>query len=181
MTRGFSSDLQSEILNQTIKPIVLVEILFPTPQRLTNHFKDVTHNSNTYSASSHLLSIGGKAEKSELDISSFQIELSAVDSSFVSIVLNNVVSNDEVTIDIGLLDSNDALIDTFNYDKGFIENFTIDTDTGKLVLSCTSHFADFSRVSGRKTNQGSQQVSFPSDNAMEFSALTVQDILWGRK
>jgi hypothetical protein len=103
MTRGFSSDLQSEILNQTIKPIVLVEILFPTPQRLTNHYKDVTHNANSYLSSSHLLSIGGKAEKSELDVSNFQIELSAVDSAFVSIVLNNNVSNDEVTIDIGLL------------------------------------------------------------------------------
>src|SRR5210317_1455250 len=181
MARGLSTALKNELATQSIKPIILLEILFPTPQRLTNHYKDITHNSNTYSSSGHLLSIGGKAEKSELDVGNFQIELSAVDSAFVSIVLNNVVSNDEVTIDIGLLDSSDALIDTFNYDKGFIENFTIDTDTGKLVLSCTSHFADFSRVSGRKTNQGSQQVSFPSDNAMEFSALTVQDILWGRK
>jgi hypothetical protein len=181
MTRGLSSNLTTELANQTIKPIVLVEILFPTPQRITNHFKDITHNSNTYTASGHLLSIGGKAEKSELDVGNFQIELSAVDSAFVSIVLNNNVSNDEVTIDIGLLDSADALIDTFNYDTGFIESFNIDTDAGKLILSCTSHFADFSRISGRKTNEGSQKVFFPSDNAMEFSALTVQDILWGRK
>ena len=86
MTRGLSASLQTEIANQNIKPIVLVEILFPTPQRITNHYKDVTHNSNTYSSSGHLLSIGGKAEKSELDVSNFQIELSAVDSAFVSIV-----------------------------------------------------------------------------------------------
>lgn len=181
MTRGLSASLQTEIANQSIKPIVLVEILFPTPQRLTNHYKDVTHNSNSYLSSGHLLSIGGKAEKSELDVSNFQIELSAVDSAFVSIVLNNNVSNDEVTIDIGLLDSNDALIDTFNYDKGFIESFNIDTNAGKLVLSCTSHFADFSRVAGRLTNEGSQQLYFSTDKGMEFSALTVQDILWGRK
>jgi hypothetical protein len=181
MTRGLSSSLQTELANQSIKPIVLVEILFPTPQRLTNHYKDITHNSNTYSSSGHLLSIGGKAEKSELDVGNFQIELSAVDSAFVSIVLNNVVSNDEVTIDIGLLDSNDALIDTFNYDKGFIESFSIDTNTGKLILSCTSHFADFSRVAGRKTNSGSQQIFYSTDLGMEFAALTVKDILWGRK
>tara|TARA_S200002703_G_scaffold100676_1_gene87028 strand:- start:415 stop:960 length:546 start_codon:yes stop_codon:yes gene_type:complete len=181
MTRGLSASLQTEIANQSIKPIVLVEILFPTPQRLTNHYKDVSHNSNTYLSSGHLLSIGGKAEKSELDVSNFQIELSAVDSAFVSIVLNNNVSNDEVTIDIGLLDSNDALIDTFNYDKGFIESFNIDTNEGKLILSCTSHFADFSRIAGRLTNEGSQQLFFPTDKGMEFSALTVQDILWGRK
>ena len=181
MTRGLSASLQTEIANQSIKPIVLVEILFPTPQRLTNHYKDVTHNSNSYLSSGHLLSIGGKAEKSELDVSNFQIELSAVDNALVSIVLNNNVSNDEVTIDIGLLDSNDALIDTFNYDKGFIESFNIDTNAGKLVLSCTSHFADFSRVAGRLTNEGSQQLYFSTDKGMEFSALTVQDILWGRK
>jgi hypothetical protein len=181
MTRGLSASLQTEIANQNIKPIVLIEILFPTPQRITNHYKNITHNSNTYTASGHLLSIGGKAEKSELDVGNFQIELSAVDNAFVSIVLNNVVSNDEVTIDIGLLDSSDALIDTFNYDKGFIESFSIDTNTGKLILSCTSHFADFSRISGRKTNEGSQQVFFSTDKGMEFSALTVQDILWGRK
>jgi len=200
MSRGLSSALLTELATQNIKPIVLVEINFPTPQYITNHYKDIVYtdiwddalgnwdgrtglwdDGQTYTATGHLLSIGGKSESSELDVSSFQVELSAVDSAFVSIVLNNNVSNDEVTIDIGLLDSNDALIDTFNYDKGFIESFNIDTETGKLLLSCTSHFADFSRVSGRKTNQGSQQVYFPSDNAMEFSALTVQDILWGRK
>jgi hypothetical protein len=181
MTRGLSSNLTTELANQNIKPIVLIEILFPTPQRITNHYKDITHNSNTYTSSGHLLSIGGKAEKSELDVGNFQIELSAVDSAFVSIVLNNNVSNDEVTIDIGLLNSADALIDTFNYDTGFIESFSIDTNTGRLILSCTSHFADFSRVAGRKTNEGSQQVFFSSDKGMEFAALTVQDILWGRK
>ena len=41
MTRGLSSNLQTEIAKQTIKPIVLIEILFPTPQRITNHYKHV--------------------------------------------------------------------------------------------------------------------------------------------
>jgi len=50
-----------------------------------------------------------------------------------------------------------------------------------LVLSCTSHFADFSRIAGRKTNSGSQQTIFANDKGMEFSALTVQDLKWGRK
>lgn len=181
MTRGLSSDITTELQNQNIKPIVLIEILFPTPQRITNHYKNITHNSNTYTASGHLLSIGGKAEKSELDVGNFQIEFSAVDSAFVSICLNNNVSNDEVTIDIGLLNSSDALIDTFNYDIGFIESFSIDTERANLILSCTSHFADFSRISGRKTNEGSQQNFFSSDKGMEFSALTVQDLIWGRR
>ena len=115
MPRGLSSSITTELQNQNIKPIVLVEILFPTPQRITNHYKDITCNSNTYTASGHLLSITTKAENAEVDTSNFQIELSGADNAFISIVLNNVVSNDNVNIDIAFLDSSDAIIDSFTY------------------------------------------------------------------
>lgn len=181
MTRGLSSDITTELSNQSIKTIALVEILFPTPQRLTNHYKEISHNSNTYSPSGHLLSISGKGENSTIDVSSFQIELSAVDSAFVSIVLNNVVNNDKVTVDIGFLDDTDYLIDTFTYEVGYIDSFNINTKTGILILNCTSQFADFSRTAGRKTNNGSQQRYFNTDVGFEFAGLTVKDLLWGRK
>jgi hypothetical protein len=180
MARGLSSDLLTELSTNNIKPILLVEILFPTPQRLTNHYKDITHNSNTYSASGHLLNITAKSENAELDVANFTVRLSAVESAFTSILLNNNVSNDEVTIDIGLLNGSDALIDTYQFDKGYIESFRINTDKATIDLICTSHFSDFSRVAGRKTNEGSQQRFFPNDRGMEFAGLTVQDILWGR-
>ena len=180
MARGLSTALKTELANQSIKPILLVELLFPTPQRLTNHYKDVTHNSNTYSASGHLLSISTKAENAELDVANFTVRLSAVDSAYTSILLNNNVSNDEVTIDIGLLNDSDVLIDTYQYDKGYIESFRMNTNNGTIDLICTSHFSDFSRVAGRRTNEGSQQRFFPNDKGMEFAGLTVQNILWGR-
>jgi hypothetical protein len=180
MARGLSSALLTELANQSIKPILLVEINFPTVQRLTNHYKDVVFNSNTYSSSGHLLSISTKAENAELDVSNFTVRLSAVDSAFTSILLNNNVSNDEVRIDIGLLNSSDALIDTYEFDKGFIESFRMNTDRATIDLICTSHFSDFSRVAGRRTNEGSQQRFFSTDRGFEFAGLTVQDILWGR-
>jgi len=181
MARGLSTALKNELANQSINPVILLEILFPTPVRLTNHYKDLSHNGNTYTASSHLLQITNNSESSQINVSSFSIRLSAVDSAYTSIVLNNNVSNDEVNIDIAFLDSTDAIIDTFNYNKGFIESFGIDTKNGALGLNCTSHFADFSRVAGRKTNTGSQQVYFSTDEGMEFASLTMKDILWGRK
>lgn len=180
MARGLSNALKTELANQNIKPILLVEMLFPTPQRITNHYKNVSFNSNTYTSSSHLLSITNKSESAELNVANFTITLSAVDSAFTSIVLNNVVSNDEVSIDIGLLNSSDALIDTYNYDKGFIESFRIDTNKAIISIICTSHFSDFSRIAGRKTNEGSQQRFFATDKGFEFSALTVADLKWGR-
>ena len=85
-----------------------------------------------------------------------------------------------MTIDIGLLDSSDALIDTYNYDKGYIESFRMDTGKAVISLICTSHFSDFSRIAGRRTNEGSQQRFFSSDRGFEFAGQTVQDIKWGR-
>ena len=164
MPRGLSSSITTELQNQNIKPIVLVEILFPTPQRITNHYKDITFNSNTYTASGHLLSITTKAENAEVDTSNFQIELSGADN---------------VNIDIAFLDSSDAIIDSFTYDKGFLDSFSIDTDKAILILNCSSHFADFSRVQGRKTNTGSQQRFFTGDVGFEFAALTLDDLKWG--
>ena len=78
------------------------------------------------------------------------------------------------------MNSADALIDTYNYDKGFIESFRINTDKGELSLICTSHLSDFSRIAGRRTNEGSQQRLFPNDRGFEFAGQTVQDIKWGR-
>jgi len=180
MARGLSTALKNELATNNIKPILLVEILFPTPLRITNHYKDISHNSNTYSASGHLLSITDKAENAEIDVSNFTVNLSAVESTFTSVILGNNVSNDIVTIDIGLLNSSDALIDTYNYDKGYIESFRIDTDKAVISLICTSHFSDFSRIAGRKTNEGSQQRLFASDKGFEYAGQTVQDIKWGR-
>ena len=58
--------------------IALVEISFPIfPSLLIN--TKIYYNSILYSASSHLLGISGKGENSAIDVSSFQIELSALD------------------------------------------------------------------------------------------------------
>jgi hypothetical protein len=41
MPRGLTSILQTEIAQQSIKPIALVRIAFSTEQKITNHYKDL--------------------------------------------------------------------------------------------------------------------------------------------
>ena len=201
MPRGLSTILQTEIAKQSVKPIALVQIKFPTTQRFTNHYKDIEvseiwddalglwddragnwDEGITYLASSHLLRISAKSESSTLNVNSFNIELSAVESTFTSILLNNNVSNDEVAIDVGFINDSEQLIDVFNYAKGFIDNFSIDTNSGIININCTSHFGDFSRVTERKTNEGSHGRFFENDTkSFEFSAQTIRDLKWGRE
>jgi hypothetical protein len=151
----------------------LLQILYPST--------GLWNGGITYSASSHLLRISAKTESSSLNVNNFSLQLSAVESTFTSIMLNNNVSNDEVAIDIGFIDSNEQLIDVFNYAKGFIDGFTIDTKNAIININCTSHFGDFSRVTGRKTNEGSHKRFFENDgDSFEFSSQTIRDLKWGR-
>ena len=54
------------------------------------------------------------------------------------------------------------------------------TNTANLVLNLTSHWGNFQKTSGRTTTDNSQQRFFSGDKGMEFAALTVRDIKWGR-
>ena len=84
-------------------------------------------------------------------------------------------------VDVGFIDENENLLDFFNYSKGFIDNYSIDTDKAIININCTSHFGDFSRIGGRKTNEGSHGRFFANDSkSFEFSAQTVKDLKWGR-
>ena len=101
----------------------------------------------------------------------------------MAIALNENIINDNVHIYRGFLDSNLALIsDPFLLFYGTIDEYKIadNTDIASLILTVTSHWGNFSKTSGRVTTDNSQQRFFSGDKGMEFSALTVKDIRWGR-
>ena len=111
------------------------------------------------------------------------LSLSGVDQTYISIALSENIINDDVYIYRGYLDSNNALIsDPFLLFYGTIDEYKIidTTTTSNIVLTVTSHWGNFSKTSGRTTTDNSQQRFFSSDKGMEFAALTVRDIKWGR-
>jgi hypothetical protein len=109
--------------------------------------------------------------------------LSGADQTFISTALNENVVNDSVTIHRGFLDDNNALIaDPFLLYQGTIDTFEISEQgsDSNIIFKIVSHWADFDKTNGRKTNNTSQQRFFSSDVGMDFSSETVQDIKWGR-
>ena len=114
---------------------------------------------------------------------SLTISLSAVDTTYVGVALNENIINDNVHIYRGFLEGNLALIaDPFLLFYGTIDEFkkADNTDNASLILTITSHWGNFSKISGRVTTDNSQQRFFSGDKGMEFSALTIKDIRWGR-
>ena len=187
MTRALTTAIKNELATNDIRPVHLITIGFSTPVNITdNSFSltsSVSGSSVTYNASDFIMGISEFSEETDVNLSPISINLSGADQTFISTVLNENVINDTVTIFRGFLDDSNSLIaDPFLLYKGTIDNFAIEeTDTTSFVsLDIVSHWADFEKKSGRKTNNTSQQRFFSTDVGMDFSSQTVQDIKWGR-
>lgn len=187
MARGLASAFKTELATKNISPVFLVHLGFATPVYLTNNsfplVSSVSGSSITYTANGHLKSITGVSETNQPTKNSLAIQLSAVDQTYVSIILNENIIGKEVKIYRGLLDSSNALIsDPFLLFYGTIDDFKINdtTDTSNVVLTISSHWGQFEKQSGRQTSNNSQQRFFNVDLGMEFAALTVRDLKWGR-
>ena len=187
MARGLSSAVKTELATGNISPILLVYIGFATPLYLTNSgfplTSSVSGSSQTYTASGHLRGITNVSETNKPSKNSLAISLSAVDQTYVSVVLNENVINKEVKIWRGYLDSSSAIIaDPFLLYYGTIDEYKITdtTDSATIVLNITSHWGNFDKQNGRTTTDNSQQRFFSGDKGMEFASLTVRDLRWGR-
>ena len=187
MARGLTSAVKTELATGIIEPVILLEFGFATPIYLTNASFDITSsvsgNSRTYSSNGHLRNISAVSETNKPTKNSLIISLSGVDQTYISIALSENIINDDVHIYRGFLDGNLALIaDPFLLFYGTINDYKItdSTTTAKVVYTVTSHWGNFSKTSGRTTTDNSQQRFFSGDKGMEFSALTVRDIKWGR-
>jgi hypothetical protein len=187
MTRSLTTAVKNELATNDIRPIHLITIGFGTPVNITDCSfpltSSISGSSVTYTASDFLLGISDFSEQTDISKSSISLSLSGADQTFISLVLNENVINDVVTIYRGLLDTDNTIIaDPFLLYKGNIENFEIQEGekNSTLSLSIVSHWADFAKKNGRKTNNTSQQRFFSTDVGMDFSSQTLQDIKWGR-
>ena len=187
MTRSLTTAIKNELATNDIRPVHLITIGFATPINITDCSfpltSSVSGSSVTYSSSDFILGVSNHTEETDITKSSVNINLSGADQTFISVVLNENVINDSVTIFRGLLaDDNTLIADPFLLYKGNIESFEIQEGEkdSTVGLSIVSHWADFEKKNGRKTNNVSQQRFFSTDVGMDFSSQTVQDIKWGR-
>ena len=187
MTRSLTTAVKNELATDDIRPVHLITIGFGTPVNITDCSfpltSSVSGSSVTYSSSDFILVISNFTEETDITKTSINLTLSGADQTFISTVLNENVVNDSVKIFRGFLnDSNSLIADPFLLYSGQIDTFSISENKNESTVSLqiVSHWADFDKTNGRKTNNTSQQRFFSTDVGMDFSSQTVQDIKWGR-
>tara|TARA_X000001382_G_C3116469_1_gene161727 strand:+ start:258 stop:812 length:555 start_codon:yes stop_codon:yes gene_type:complete len=183
MARTLTTAVKNELATDSLQPVTLVYIGVSSGSRYTDHYKDITYDSNTYSASTLFTRLSSVSESSEIQVSNITLSFTGVDQTITSLFLNNIYLEKEAEIYKGFLNASEQVIaDPFLLFKGRIESFSLDEteNSSDVNIVIASHWADFSKIEGRRTNTGSQQLHFSSDKGFEFASQTTQDIKWGR-
>ena len=183
MSRNLHTNFVTALQTKDLKPVYFVFIDFSTPIYFTTASFDITFDSQTYTKNGFFLNISNVNENAEITQNSMNINLSAVDQSYTRVILSENILQKQVKIHLGLLDSNNSLIDgTYLLFDGRIKEFNIDENTNQSIinLTCASNFADFDLTLGRSTNETSQQRFFSGDRGFHYAGVTVREIRWGR-
>jgi len=183
MARSLTTAVKNELATDSLNPVILIYLNLGTGLRFTDHYKDITYDSNTYSASSLFLGLSNVSESSDVAVDNITIAFTGADQAIISLLLNNPYMEKEAEIYKGFLNSSQQLIsDPFLLFKGRIESFALEEDStsSTLSISIASHWSDFERIQGRKTNTNSQQIHFADDVGFEYASQTVTNIKWGR-
>lgn len=184
MTRGINSATKAALAEDGFSLCTLVQIDFPTVVRLTDADRNISAMAQTFISSGHLLSVGATTESTDLRVNSMKLELSGAEQTYAAIFLGGEYIDRWVTIWRAVLDGSDGVIGSpILYFKGLISGYEFTENDGDSTIhvEVSSHWKDFEKVSGRKTNHNSQQMFFPGDMGLEFSARIIKDIRWGRK
>lgn len=178
MSRGISSAVITKLGSRAFEMANVVKIGFSTPVYITDHGHNIDYDGDTYTASSSILSIGSTSEVQEVEVGEVSITLSAVDRAYlVTLLSENWVARDVTINRVVKLD--DGSWDTAGTYIGSIVNWGMQNEVIELVIA--SHWADFERVTGRRSNDASQQAFYPGDTGASRCSEIIKDIKWGRK
>ena len=185
-SRSLSSDVKTQLVSGSFIMAHLVKLELgttasPNIYYYTDNNSDIVDGSDTYTANGFLHGLSAVSESASINISSMSLRISGINQTIISDTLNNGHLHRTVTIKRAILNDSEALIDSFFIYKGFIEGMTI-TDSGEsssVNFSIANHWADFARISGRATNNSSQQHFFDDDLGFEFADQATKRIIWG--
>ena len=186
--RSSTAAFQTEIVKDQNQPIHLVEIYFDSPtgtQYLTDAYISITYDSNTYSPLGYFLTFSNIDETTQLQVNGINLNISGVDQTYISHVLDeNFVDRKVIIRKAFLSTTDDSLIaDPIIIFQGNTNSPSISEaqDEGLCTVSIevANQFVDFEKTGGRYTNSESQKMFYPDDLGFQYAPQIIKDIVWG--
>jgi len=181
MPRSLSSDLQTQVSAQQTKIAFLVELNLSTVVRLTDFYRDVTYNSESYEAGGSFLQVDSTSETGQIQVNEINILFSNVTDQVRALVESGEFTDKKVEIYMAYFDVNESIVGAVNYFTGKIRNVSIQENIDDTTLSLTvaSHWANWNLTKGRHYTDESQQSVYSGDRGLEYATQTKSDVRWG--
>lgn len=161
-----------------------------TTYRLTNAPYSISVGNFTYVSFGQLLDISVIEENVNFEIGSLSISLSGlapIEPNTGDPILAVFMRDDTAYIDLPVViqrvyvDENYDQLGSIEIFRGYITRAGAEHDAdgdSSVGIEAANHWADFERITGRRTNTNSQQFFFPGDLGMDYSIEVQKEIEW---
>lgn len=167
----------TEVTANNIKQCLLIDLqIDSTTYYISNSWKAITYNSNTYQELGAFLSVGEFQEDIKTTNGDLNMVLTGIPAGNVQTVLTNQVKGGAVTIYRAFFDDNYAVTNVYPRYKGIITNYNIsenvDLENGDITNTVGISVASINtilenRVNGQRTNPQDRNEFFPGDQTFD--------------
>ena len=168
--KSYSTELQDEFKRSKFIAVDLVELYMIDENGqndfvfLTNAGFDIEHSGRTYSAQGNYLGFSSVSEDFDVRVGKFSIYVSALNVPLVNKFYGKDFEGKRVVIRKAFLDFDPMTLEIVDQPimvfDGIIYNIIITetNSTASMQIECSTLWADFERVNGRKTNNSSNHL-----------------------
>lgn len=187
--RGMTQAAREEAAKAQNQPVHLFEAHFDSAvSRVTDADRNIEWAGNTYAAVGNLLTFSSIRESAEARIDSVTVQLSGVSQEWIAAVLAETYIDRRLVIYKGFRDTRgNIIVDPVAIFDGRMDAPVIgedpDEEPGRSIvhLEASSHWSDFERKPGRRTNDAIQRLHFPGDAFFDHVSATSRQVFWGRR
>lgn len=185
MSRGFPSNVLTALSSNHVALVTFAKLEFPSGTLyLHNSLGTYTWGGNDWLGTGDLGEISQLEEGAEISPYKISLSLSGLDATISGAALTEDYYLQPVTVYLGVLDANDALIanPTVVW-EGAMDQMELSVgaaDGDTIVLTAESELARFDKASNLKYTDAQLQSDFSGDLAFEFMAdIEGAKIRWG--
>lgn len=168
-----------ELSNNNIKHCLLIDLeIDSTTYYISNAYKALTYNSNSYTECGALLQVSQFSEDIKTTNGDIQVSLSGIPSNidYIQTILNAKIKGGICTVYRAFFDDNYAITNVYQRFKGVITNFTVSEDANLLESQLTNSVAVSvasintlleNRIAGQRTNPTDRDQFFAGDGTFD--------------
>ena len=185
MSRSLTSEMQSAVIADLVRPIRLVQCAFDSGNlNLWNGIGNLTVDSVDYVGAGTLLNISAITESAELTANGITVALSGVTEPLISKARDEDYQGRELKVLLGIINEDGTVtVDPVVVFSGFMDTMVLNDggETATIQVTVENRLIEFERTRVRRYTAEDQKIDYPNDKGLEFVAeLAEKEIVWGR-